>query len=85
MQQCDVIGKHTHYYKSYMVVTVGSASFPLQVTITPPKHSHEMGQVDSVESESKRGKERTGSYMYSFVPCMHGLYLRTDPLQNITH
>ena len=61
MQQCDVIGKHTHYYKSYMVATVGSASFPLQVTITPLKHSHEMGQVDSVESESKRGKERTGS------------------------
>lgn len=65
MQQCDVIGKHTHYYKSYMVATVGSASFPLQVTITPLKHSHEMGQVDSVESESKRGKERTGSNMYS--------------------
>lgn len=78
MQKYDVIGKHTHYYISYMVATVGSASFPLQVTITPLKHSHEMGQVDSVESESKRGKERTGSNMYSLChACMACIYVHT--------
>lgn len=69
MQQCDVIGKHTHYYKPYMVVTVGSASFPLQITITPSKHSHEMGQVDSVESGE--GEERRELDQTCTVCAMH--------------